>query len=93
MVDPHVVADLFSGIHHHAGGMTRGIQGQHHLNGSLHSWMMKVSNVICRDRWDFVTADHCKSGSLGGWLKGGKFIVWFSRGFNFFPSRLFLELR
>lgn len=38
VVDLHTVGNPVSGIHYHAGGITRGIQGQNPLNGSIHSW-------------------------------------------------------
>ncbi|KFV39496.1 hypothetical protein N341_04765, partial [Tyto alba] len=37
-IDGHGVGDTIPGVHHNAGGAARGIEGQHSLDGYVHSW-------------------------------------------------------
>ncbi|KFO83820.1 hypothetical protein N320_10641, partial [Buceros rhinoceros silvestris] len=46
-VDGHSVGNTITRVHHNTSGTTRGIQGQHSLDGYIHGWGVEVFTHLC----------------------------------------------
>ncbi|KFW84455.1 hypothetical protein N305_14865, partial [Manacus vitellinus] len=46
-IDGHSVGNTITRVHHNTSGTTRGIQGQHSLDGYIHGWGLQSSTYLC----------------------------------------------
>ncbi|KFR11611.1 hypothetical protein N306_14057, partial [Opisthocomus hoazin] len=46
-IDGHSVGNTITRVHHNTSGATRGIQGQHSLDGYIHGWGVEVFTHLC----------------------------------------------
>ncbi|KFP57392.1 hypothetical protein N322_11639, partial [Cariama cristata] len=46
-IDGHSVGNTITRVHHNTSGTTRGIQGQHSLDGYIHGWGVEAFTHLC----------------------------------------------
>ncbi|KFV44267.1 hypothetical protein N328_03011, partial [Gavia stellata] len=65
-VDGHSVGNTITRVHHNTSGTTRGIQGQHSLDGYIHGWGVEgLEHDLGREKKGFTHLCHLLSVGFG----------------------------